>query len=53
MGDTQPTVHTSLLASGNILANQYEIVRRILRYLPMRYLSTCCQVNCLSSRLSH
>ena len=44
MGDNQPIVHPNLVANGNILANQYEIVRRILRYLPMRDLSTCCQV---------
>ena len=30
--------------NGNILANQYELVRNILRHLPMRDLLRCCKV---------
>ena len=37
-------LQANLGQNGNILANQYEIVRRMLRYLAMRDLSACCQV---------
>jgi len=44
MTDNPETVHQNLVQNGNILASQYEIVRRMLRYLPMRDLTACCQV---------
>ena len=36
--------HPSLIQNGNILASQYEIVRRMFRHLSMKDLSTCCKV---------
>ena len=30
--------------NGNIVANQYELVRNILLHLPMKDLMTCCKV---------
>ena len=45
MGDDQSQgLQDNLGQNGNILANQYEIVRRIMRHLAMRDLSACCQV---------
>jgi len=44
MAENEPNLHPNLIQNGNILAHQYEIVRRMLRYLPMRDLLTCCQV---------
>ena len=45
MGDNQSEgLQANLGQNGNILANQYEIVRRIMRHLAMRDLSACCQV---------
>ena len=35
---------TNLAENANILASQYEIVRNILRQLPMKDLLTCCRV---------
>ena len=45
MADNPENVHPNLVQNGNILANQYGIVRRMLSYLPMRDLAACCQVN--------
>ena len=45
MGDDQSQgLQDNLGQNGNILANQYEIVRRMMRHLAMRDLSACCQV---------
>ena len=45
MSDNQDEgLQANLGQNGNIVANQYEIVRRMLRYLAMRDLSACCQV---------
>ena len=52
MAENDPNLHPNLIQNGNILAHQYEIVRRMLRYLPMRDLLTCCQVD-QSPLLSH
>ena len=44
MSDCEENQHPSLIQNGNILASQYEIVRRMFRHLSMKDLSTCCKV---------
>ena len=51
MSDCEESHHPSLIQNGNILASQYEIVRRMFRHLSMKDLSTCCKVT-LTLRIS-
>ena len=39
------SVESNISQNGNILANQYELVRNILRNLPMKDLLNCCKVS--------
>ena len=50
--DSEPepcSVESNISQNGNIVANQYELVKNILRNLPMKDLLNCCKVIILAT----